>query len=239
MECYEKYLLKDNNNVVGNAKILQSARDIIEEGDYIMVPLTPMEDIEETEEDHVASNSPCSSRNQEKEEDQLNTSGPIEISSDSNESESDSSTSFESGDEQERMEANATDKHIDEEVPPKTQHKNSPMIFAIQIDDQDSGPKTKVKCWLCNKVMQKGNFHRHINAVHTSNYEEGKCEICGKLMLKDCLPKHRREVHIDVVHTPNDAGSRRKKGKCEICGKLVFKLSRHRREVHFDEKRQK
>ena len=64
MECYEKYLIKDNNNLVGNAKILQSARSIIEEGDYIEVPLTPMEDIEEAEEDHVASNSPCSSRNQ-------------------------------------------------------------------------------------------------------------------------------------------------------------------------------
>lgn len=197
MEGYEKYLIKDNNNVVGNAKILQSARDIIEDGDFIVVPLTPMEDIEEVEEDHEATNSPCSSRYQEKEEDQSIVNGPIVISSDSNESESDSSTSSESGDEHERIEASAIDDHVDEEVSPKTQPENSPLIFAIYIDPNDSGKKAKVKCWLCNKVMQKDSFHNHIDIVHTSS-RKGKCEICGNWMLKSSLPRHRRIFHSDT-----------------------------------------
>ena len=81
----------------------------------------------------------------------------------------DSSSSSERRDEQEMMEANAIDDHVDEEVSPKKQPKNSPLIFAIPIDPNDSGKKAKVKCWLCNKVMQKDSFYMHMYAVHTTN----------------------------------------------------------------------
>ena len=45
MESFERYIIKDNNTLVGNASILKSARKIVESGDVMMVPLFPMEDV--------------------------------------------------------------------------------------------------------------------------------------------------------------------------------------------------
>ena len=43
----ERYIIKDNNTLVGHASILKSARKIVESGDVMMVPLSPIEDVTE------------------------------------------------------------------------------------------------------------------------------------------------------------------------------------------------
>ena len=52
--------------------------------------------------------------------------------------------------------------------------KNSPMMFAILIDDPNAkGKKIKAKCILCNKVLLRKRFLKHIDDVHTSHAKGG------------------------------------------------------------------
>ena len=52
--------------------------------------------------------------------------------------------------------------------------KNSQMMFAILIDDPNSkGEKIKAKCILCNKVLLRKRFLKHIDDVHTSHAKGG------------------------------------------------------------------
>ena len=205
MESYEKYVIKNNNNVVGNASILKSARNVVEAGGVMMVPLLPMEDVTET---GVASTSFASiHHNQDKEyyEEPIVVEH-LESSFEEQEEDTDSSSGSDVSSE-ERTKVEGSD--ISEEEGP-SRPKNSPMIFAIPVDNLNAkGKKDKAMCMLCNKVMKKKSFSKHIDRVHTSNVSKRvkeKCNDCGKIMLKESLSMHMKSVHF------------KEKVKCDECG---------------------
>ena len=218
MENYEKYVIKNNNNVVGNASILKSARNVVEAGDVMMVPLLPMEDVAE-----VASTSSISINHSQEYHEEPIVVEDIESSLEEQEEDTDSSSDSDVCSE-ERTKVEGSD--ISEEEGP-SRPKNSPMIFAIPVDDLNAkGKKDKAKCMLCNKVMKKRSFSKHIDQVHTSNESaKEKCKLCGKLMLKKSLCMHIKSVHYK---------EKRAKAKCEECGARMLKgnLQRHLRTVH-------
>ena len=247
MESYEKYVIKNNNNVVGNASILKSARNVVEAGDVMMVPLLPMEDVAE-----VASTSSISINHSQEYHEEPIVVEDIESSFEEQEEDTDSSSDSDVCSE-ERTKVEGSD--ISEEEGP-SRPKNSPMIFAIPVDDLNAkGKKDKAKCMLCNKVMKKRSFSKHIDQVHTSNESaKEKCKLCGKLMLKKSLYMHLKSVHYkekvkcDECDVELAVGSlkshkawhkngnhkARAKAKCEECGARMLKenLQRHLRTVH-------
>ena len=218
MESYENYVIKNNNNVVGNASILKSARNVVLAGDVMLVPLLPMEDVAEE-----ASTSSISINRRQEMLKELIVVEDLESSVKEHEEDTDTDDSSSESDVESGEKMTAEDTENPEAEDP-SRLENSPMIFAIPVDDKD-----KAKCMLCNKVMNKKSFYKHIDAVHTSNKSaKDKCVVCGKLMLKKSLSMHMKSVH----HIGNRKGKAR--ANCDECGSQMLKgnLARHLREVH-------
>ena len=241
MERYEKYIIKANNNLVGNASILESARNIVEAGDFMLVPHHPTEDVT----DETSSSS--ISRSQDCLEEPIIVEDLESSVSDEDSGTDSSSDSDEDSEEDTRLDVN--DNQTEEEGD-SNRRQNSPMIFALPVDLRNGG-KVKVKCMLCSKVITKKCFGAHIDTVHTSN-SSSKCEVCGKLMLKKTLPMHMRSVHYKEKVNCDECGvelalsslpshkswhkdsKTKAKVDCEECGAQMLRcnLSRHLKNVH-------
>ena len=165
MESFERYIIKDNNTLVGNASILKSARKIVESGDVMMVPLFAMEDVTEEastsdiregwhEEPIIVEDLESSFSDQE--QDSITGSSSdrdgkseenvkLDVVYDGNPEEC--SGSDEAFEENIRVDCN------DNQEKEKTSNKprNSPMVFALPVEELNSnGAKARVKCMLCN-----------------------------------------------------------------------------------------
>ena len=201
MERYEKYIIKNNHNLVGIASILNSARNVVEAADVMMVPLLPMEDVTvEASPSFLHQSQDCHEEPMIVED--------VESSFSDQELDSDTDTSSDSdGGSYEKINVNVTDIQVGAA---SSRPENSPMIFAIPVDDVNAkGEKDKAKCMLCKKVMLKKSFRSHIDYAHThtSNaYAKEKCKVCGKLMLKKSLSLHMKSFHFE------------EKVKCDECG---------------------
>ena len=162
MESFERYIIKDNNTLVGNASILKSARKIVESGDVMMVPLFPMEDVTEEastsyicegwhEEPIIVEDLESSFSDQEQDS---NTGSSSDRDGKSEENvKLDDGNSEECSGSDEASEGNIGVDCNDNQEKEKTsnQPRNSPMVFALPVEELNSnGTKTKVKCMLCN-----------------------------------------------------------------------------------------
>jgi len=226
MESFERYIIKDNNTLVGNASILKSARKIVESGDVMMVPLFAMEDVTEEastshiregwhEEPIIAEDLESSFSDQEQDS---NTGSSSDRDGKSEENvkldvydgnPEECSGSDEASEENIRVDCNDNQ----EKEKTSNQLRNSPMVFALPVEELNSnGAKARVKCMLCNSVILKRGFSKHINRVHTSmhmrsvhfgekhnkkgrNVTRVNCEECGARMLRGNLRRHQRTVH--------------------------------------------
>ena len=163
----ERYIIKDNNTLVGHASILRSARKIVESGDVIMVPLSPMEDVTEEastssirqgwhEEPIIVEDLESSFSDQEQDSDADSSSDRDEDSKDNEKSEVHGNPEDKEGlegpisDEESEGKANV-DCNDNPEEEGLSRPKNSHMIFALPVDEQNSkGTKARVICMLCN-----------------------------------------------------------------------------------------
>ena len=163
MESFERYIIKDNNTLVGNASILKSARKIVEAGDVMMVPLFPMEDVTEEastsyiregwhEEPIIVEDLESSFSDQEQDS---NTDSSSDRDGKSEENvkldvygnPEECLGSDEASEENIRVDCNDNQ----EKEKTSNQPKNSHMIFALPVDELNSnGAKARVKCMLCN-----------------------------------------------------------------------------------------
>ena len=208
---YENYIVKENNNVVGSASILDTAREIVEANDIMLVPLQlqPMEDVEEVVVARSNAIRPSRGNMEETIKEVVvarrNTVRPSR-------GDMEEAANMEDLESSSCEEENAEDEIIEEDVngsqekEGSNQTRNSPMMFAIPIADPNAkGKKTKAKCLLCNKVLLRKSFPKHIYDVHTSDAKE-KCEICDKEMSKKSLSLHMRSVHFKEKVNCNECG---------------------------------
>ena len=153
--------------MVGHASILQSAREIVESGDVMMVPLSPMEDVTEEastssirqgwpEEPIIVEDLESSVSDQEQDSDADSSSDRDGDSKDNVKSdvhgnpEDEEGSGGSSSDEESEGNINV-DCNDNPEEKDSSRPKNSHMIFALPVDDQNSkGTKARVKCMLCN-----------------------------------------------------------------------------------------
>ena len=164
----ERYIIKDNNTLVGHASILQSARKIVESGDVMMVPLSPMEDVTEEastssirqgwhEESIIVEDLESSFNDQEQDSDPDSSLDRDEDSKEKMKPDVHGNSEDKEGSEgpvsDEESEGKINVDHNDNpEEEGLSRPKNSHMIFALPVDEQNStGAKARVKCMLCNK----------------------------------------------------------------------------------------
>lgn len=104
-----------------------------------------------------------------------------------------------------------------------------PMIYAFTIDD-DKKSRSKVICTLCNSLISRKGFRKHVEVVHwmmkkgtkkakkdgnkkprrQKTLSRIKCEICGKGLLSCNMRRHVRDVH------------EKKYSRCEFCDRIFM-----------------
>ena len=160
MESFERYIIKDNNTLVGNASILKSARKIVESGDVMMVPLFPMEDVTEEastsyicegwhEEPIIVEDLESSFSDQEQDSNTGSSSDRDGKSEENVKLDDGNSEECSGSDEASEWKINV-DCNDNQQETTSSRPKNSPMILALPVDELNpNGAKARVKCMLC------------------------------------------------------------------------------------------
>jgi len=234
---YEEYIIKDNNNIVGHARILQSARDIVLTDDVILVPL---EEAQEPEREMKEMQRPIQgfslspAVNKDISVDVVFNDNHLEGPSDTSSSGSSSSSSSCSGSSSESSsdeDSQADSTHDCEHHNPE-EESQCEDVYSFKDDQENPMPSLGNNCSKKKaasiKVQLKCGKIKNIHDVNKPTKERKfgsdkvKCEQCGKRMMKKCLLKHKRRVHNYVTV------------KCGQCGKQMKAhcLKQHIQGVH-------